>query len=102
MLVSFALGNANFFRVLPDAKPKSKPVEYRLCWAPNAKLLHWPCTFHVYCVDFICVWCPTRTLFPVEYGLYVSYRKVIIYVSEFWLRIGISNACMTPFAILLT
>ena len=31
----------------------------------------------------------------------VSYAKAIIYVSEFWLRIGISNACMTSFAGLL-
>ena len=43
-----------------------------LRWAPNAKLLSWPCAFHVYCVDFICVWCPTQTQFPVEYGLKMS------------------------------
>ena len=38
-------------------------------YLPNAKSLRWPCRFHVYCVVFICVWCPTRTPFPVEYGL---------------------------------
>ena len=58
MLVSFALG---------DAKPQRESVEYRLRWVPNAKSLRWPCTFHVFCVDFICVWCPTQTQIPVEY-----------------------------------
>ena len=44
MLVSLALGDANFSLlpdakpksyVLPDAKPQRKPVEYRLCWVPT-------------------------------------------------------------------
>ena len=46
-----------------------KSVEYRLRWVPYANFLHWPCTFHVFCVDFICVWWPMQTQFPVEYGL---------------------------------
>ena len=64
MLVYFALGEAHF-RVLPDAKPKScvlpdakpkrKPVEYRLRWVPGVGSLRWACTFHIFCVDFICV-----------------------------------------------
>ena len=29
-----------------------------------------PCTFHIFCVDFICVWWSTQTQYPVEYGLY--------------------------------
>ena len=41
MLVSFALGDANFLRR--------------------------PCTFLYFCVDFMCVGYPTRTPFPVEY-----------------------------------
>ena len=55
--------------VTPDANPRCQSVEYRWCLVPNAKPLRWPCTFHVFCVDFICVWCPTQTQFPVEYGL---------------------------------
>ena len=45
MLVSLALGDALFYAFLPDAKPKScvkpdakpkrKPVEYRLRWVPT-------------------------------------------------------------------
>ena len=39
--------------------------------APNLRLgLHWPCRFHVVCVNFIGVGQPTRTQFPVEYGLW--------------------------------
>ena len=68
MLVSLALGDANFSRYLTQ-NPQRESVEYRLRWVPNAKLLLWPCTFHVFCVDFICVWCPTQTQIPVEYGL---------------------------------
>ena len=42
--------------VSTNAKPKRKSVEYRMRWVPNEKCLRWPCTFHVFCVDFICVW----------------------------------------------
>ena len=58
--------------VSPNAKPHREPMEYRLRWVPNAKILHWPCTFNVFCVDFICVWYPTQTQFPVKYGLKVT------------------------------
>ena len=56
MLVSFkfALGDANFF-ASPNAKPQRESVEYRLRWVPNAKFLRWACTFHIVCVNFICV-----------------------------------------------
>ena len=61
------------FFASPNAKPQRRSVEYRLRWVPNAKLLRWPCTFHVFCVDFICVWYPTQTQFPMEYGrLYID------------------------------
>ena len=40
--------------VTSNAKPQCEPMEYRLRWVPNAKFLHWACTFHV-CVNFICV-----------------------------------------------
>ena len=54
MLVSFALVDANFSRHLTQ-NPQRESVEYRLRWVPNAKSLHLPCTFHVVCVNFICV-----------------------------------------------
>ena len=41
--------------VSPNAKPECKSVEYRLRWVPNANLSRWACTFHILCVDFICV-----------------------------------------------
>ena len=56
--------------VLTDAKPKRKPVEYRLRWVPGVGSLRWACTFHIFCVDFICIGWPTQTHFSVEYGLY--------------------------------
>ena len=40
------------------------PTPYASRWN-----ITWPCTFHVFCVDFICVWYPKRTPYPVEYGL---------------------------------
>ena len=58
MLVSLALGDANFSRHLTQ-KNQRESVEYRLRWVPNAKSLRWPCTFHVVCVNFICVRWPT-------------------------------------------
>ena len=41
--------------VLSDAKPKRKPVEYRLRLVPGVGSLRWACTFHIFCVNFICV-----------------------------------------------
>ena len=35
--------------VIPNAKPQRESVEYRWRWVPNAKFLHWPCTF-LFCV----------------------------------------------------
>ena len=68
MLVSLALGDANFSRHLTQ-NPQRESVEYRLRWVPNAKSSRWPCTFHVVCVNFICVRWPTQTQLSVEYGL---------------------------------
>ena len=82
--------NVFTFTKLPGV---SVPVEYRLRWVPNAKLLRWPCTFHVFCVDFICVWCPTQTQFPVEYGLkcVVSCRFFnVAYTTSAWLVAGVA------------
>ena len=45
-------------------------MEYRWHWTFWHCGWRWACTFHIFCVDFICVWCPTQTQFPVEYGLY--------------------------------
>ena len=57
MLVSFALGDANFSRHLTQ-NPLRESVEYRLRWVPNANCLHWPCTF-LFCVYIS---------FPLEIG----------------------------------
>ena len=55
--------------VSPDANPRRQSMEYRWRWAFWRWGWRSACTFHIFCVDFICVWCPTRTPFPVEYGL---------------------------------
>ena len=43
------------FAFPPDTKPQRQPVEYRLRWVPGVGSLRWACTFHIFCVDFICV-----------------------------------------------
>ena len=73
MLVSFALGGANFSRFYPTGNLK---VAFYPTRNPNAS--QWnigrvgcqrqifsrrACTFHVFCVDFICVGHPTQTRF---------------------------------------
>ena len=58
--------------VSPDAKPQRQPVEYRLRWVPGVGSLCWACTFHIFCVDFICVGHLTQTRFSVEYGLNIQ------------------------------
>ena len=52
------------FALPPTRKKKQREsVEYRLRWVPNANFSHWPCSFHDFCVDFICVGFPTQTRF---------------------------------------
>ena len=41
----------------------------------NATFSRRACTFHVFCVDFICVGHPTQTRFLVEYGLKVYFSR---------------------------
>ena len=41
--------------VSPNTKPLRQSVEYRLRWVPGIGSLRWACTFHIFCVDFICV-----------------------------------------------
>ena len=66
MLVYFALGDAKPKScVLPDAKPKRKPVEYRLRWVPTQNLGIGHVHFTFFGVNFIRV----GSRFPVEYGL---------------------------------
>ena len=95
MLVSLALGDANFrvfphakpkSCVLPDAKPKRKPVEYRLCWVPtqNSGVGHVHFTF--LCVNFI----PVGSRFSEEYGLYAS--LVVIHIEKSQLVISLQSA----------
>ena len=63
MLVSLVLGDAIFFLRYLTQNPQRESVEYRLHWVPNAERLRWPCTFHVFCVDFISVWCQRKPSF---------------------------------------
>ena len=82
MLVYFALADAIFcvtLRQTPDAKLKfalaPTPTPDASQWNIGCVgslalgLLRWACTFHIFCVDFICVGHPTQTRFSVEYGL---------------------------------
>ena len=78
MLVSFALPNPSFSRHLTQ-NPQRDSVEYRLHWVPNT-FLRWACTFHILCIDFICVWWPTQIQYPVEYGL-KTYIKILRHPS---------------------
>ena len=68
----FCLGDTNIPKicVTPYANPQHQSVEYRWCWAFWRLGWRWACTFHIFCVDFICVWWSTQTQYPVEYGLY--------------------------------
>ena len=68
LLVSFALGNANFSRH-PTQNPNASQwnigcvgYQMQISCVGNVHLMF-------FCVDFICVWYPTQTQFPVEYGL---------------------------------
>ena len=79
MLVYFALGDASFSRFyptrnlkvafVPTQNPNASQWNIGLRWVPGVGSLRWACTFHVFCVDFICVGHPTQTRFLVEYGL---------------------------------
>ena len=91
MLVSLALGDANISRftrcVLPDAFypprfTRRQSVEYRWRWAFWRLGWRWACTFHIFCIDFICIWWSTQSQYPVEYGLN----------TKFWRR----GHCPTP------
>ena len=64
--------------VSPNAKPRRQSVEYRLRWVPGVGSLHWACTFHIFCVDFICVGLPTQTQFSVEYGLNCNISEALM------------------------
>ena len=44
-----------------------------LCWVPSGWGSHWPCRFHVVCVNFIRVRSPTQTQFLVECGIKNSF-----------------------------
>ena len=55
--IKFAFPSKQKHKILvsPEAKPQRQPVEYRLRWVPGVGSLRWACTFHIFCVDFICV-----------------------------------------------
>ena len=78
-----ALSNAKIC-VTPDAEPK-------ICIIPDASQWNIGCVgsqrkmlalaMYISClfVDFICIWYPTRTPFPVEYGLKCAVRTFKCY-----------------------
>ena len=68
-------------------------MEYRWRWAVWRWGWRWACTFHIFCVDFICIWCPTRTPFPVEYGLKVC---LISYQDKQPTSRQSSTGCLRP------
>ena len=51
--------------VTPNAKPQRKPMEYRLCWVPNAK----SSVGHVHFISFGVNFIRIGFRFSVEYGL---------------------------------
>ena len=55
--------------VTPNAKPQCESVEYRMRWVSWHWGSRWACTFHVVCVNFVCVGYPTQTQFSVNMGL---------------------------------
>ena len=62
----FCVGDTNmlvYFGVTPDAS------QWNIGWVPTQNTGVGHVHFMFFCVDFICVWYPTRTPFPVEYGL---------------------------------
>ena len=73
-----------YILALPNANPLRQSVEYRWRWVPNAKFLHWPCTFLFFGVDFIRIGKTMRNPFPVEYGLNVSYYTTIYVLGHPW------------------
>ena len=67
MLVSLALGDTNFPRH-PTQNPNASQWDIGCVGVlrskrkiPNAKFLRWACTFHIVCVNFICVRLPMQT-----------------------------------------
>ena len=67
MLVSFALGDANFSRYLTQ-NPQRESVEYRLHRVPNANFLRWPCTFHFFVCRFHWRWVANTN--PISSGIW--------------------------------
>ena len=57
--------------ITPNANPQHKSVEYRWHWVFWHWGLRWPCTFHVVCVNFMCVGYPTQTRFQWNIGFTV-------------------------------
>ena len=67
--------------VTPDTNPRCQSVEYSWRWAFWCWGWLWACTFHIFCVDFICIWWSTQTQYPVKYGLKVKPKYTNMLVS---------------------
>ena len=63
--------------VTPNANPLREQVEYRWRWVPNARGWSWACRFHFVYFLFPCFGYPTRTQFPVEYGLNSNFEGTV-------------------------
>ena len=87
MLVSLELGDANFSRYLTQ-NPQRESVEYRLRWVPNAKLLRWPCTFHVFLCRFHLRLVPNAN--PVSSGIW-AYVILVGFALEQTFRPSVST-----------
>ena len=61
--------------VTPNAKPLCEQVEYRSRWVPNVSGWHWPCRFHVVCVNFIHVGYNRNLTFS---GIWAIYMFVVL------------------------
>ena len=68
------------FAFPPTQTPNaSESVEYRLCWVPNAKFLHWPCRSHVVYPVFLLCWVPNWdkrcSQWNMDFSLYVMTKN---------------------------
>ena len=71
------------FALPPTPNPDASRWNIGCVVYQNAKFSRWQCTFHFFGVDFICVWWPTQTQFPVEYGLTSHGIYLIKHVNMF-------------------
>ena len=74
--------------VTPNAKPQRESVEYRLHWVPNAKFMHWPCTFPHLLVSISFTLGPVfQWNFGVKHGIFTrTHASFFSLFMKFWLK----------------